>query len=148
MRGSLRLKKPISAQMLEHSEKRIDNGTESLMTTELVGADGARYVYDGLVRWIETDTKINRIMTVRTRRFASKDDATPSNSEVTTILADTTKGEVEGDNRWDITEYTLVNSEGVHKSPAFRHKRSILSGSTKRSEQEVLDQVISFLNLK
>jgi hypothetical protein len=142
------LNKVISARTLGHSEKRTNGGSEDVITTEVMAADGAKYIFDGIIRSAETAEKLSRVTTMHVRKYASKDDQVPQNTEVITILDDITKGDIEGDYRWDTVELTLVTGEGIHKSPPMRVKRRIVTKSAELSDDEVTDKVFTLLGLK
>ena len=119
------------------------------MCTEVLGANGGKYIFDGLIRSTETDAKINRITTIRTRKFDPKDAEVPYETEMITILEEITKGELDGDYRWDTAEFTFVTKDGLQRFPAQRNRQRIAkSGSTPKSEQEISDQVFKVLGLK
>lgn len=142
---SLQLTKPVSTRVVEHSESKVGNQTETSAQIELVGQNGVRHIRDVLLRSVETNQKISRILTMRTRMFASVNDATPMRSKVETVFTDIDKGEIEGDYCWATIQSTVVDEDGIHKLPAHRIKRPLVSPYAGRTEQEVTDEVFGMI---
>lgn len=145
----LRLEKPISTRLVEHSETKVDNCTETTAQIELVGDNGVKHITDALLRSIETDVKINRVLTMRTRIFSARDDSAPAHSTVLAIFTDISNGEIEGGDRWATVESTIVSEAGIQKLPARKLKRSLANPRAELSKQEVVAEVFAMItNMK
>ena len=108
-----------------------------------MGDNGVKHVTDGIIRSIETNEKINCVMTMRTRIFASQGHATPIHSMVETAFVDITKGNIEGDYRWDTIELTALTEDGIYKSPARRVRRCLVNPYAGLSGQDVVENVFN-----
>jgi hypothetical protein len=135
-----------SMRVLNSSKKTIESGTELVLTMEIFREDGTKVLADGLQRTTETDKSISVVIAMRMRTFASPQETSPSETNVTTALMDTVKGEVEGDHRWDTVETTLITNGGIHKTPAQRLKRPLAHRQTELSDQEGADKVLASIN--
>lgn len=136
-----------SMRVLNSSKKKIEDSTEHVATIEVL-AEGARYLCDSLGRATETDTYINLVTAFVIRTFASAQDDSPSQTDVVATFTDIAKGEVEGDHRWCTFEHTIITKQGVGRLPAQKRKCPLANRLAALSEQDALDHVVAFLNLR
>jgi len=136
-------KLPPSVRVLSSSQRKIESGLESLTAFEMLRDDGARYLVEVLARTTETDRSASVVTTLVARKFGSQHQDSPDETDVLITLTDITKGDVEGDERWDTVEHTLISKKGIERQPARRVKHSV--GQTTPSMQDLLGRVAEFL---
>jgi hypothetical protein len=128
-------------RIIERKETKIGDQTETSVQIEFVGANNVKHLSDQLMRSTDTNDRISHVATMLVRKFASKDDSTPVESDVMTTITDITKGEIEGDYRWATIESTLVSAVGIQKSAPRQIKMPLKSPYTGRPEQEVAEEI-------
>jgi len=62
---------------------------------------------------------------------------------VETAFVDITKGNIEGDYRWDTIELTALTEDGIYKSPARRVRRCLVNPYAGLSGQDVVENVFN-----
>lgn len=98
------------------------NRTETQIAIESVASNGVKHVTDALLREAQTDQAIERILTTHTQMFASRRDTIPASTDVRTIIVRHVVGVPEKNCRWNEVRISIVDKNGVHRSPAARSK--------------------------
>jgi len=119
----LRLVPPlISKRIFNRSVSANGNYTEVQLTIESIGSNGVKYVTDAILRASKTGKTEGKILTMHTQIFASQRDTISASTDVRTIVLDYIVGTPELDCRWDELFVTVVDENGVHRSPVGRYK--------------------------
>jgi hypothetical protein len=98
------------------------NYTEVQLTIESIGSNGVKYVTDAILRASKTGKTEEKILTMHTQIFASQRDTISASTDVRTIVLDYIVGTPELNCRWDELFVTVVDENGVHRSPVARCK--------------------------
>jgi hypothetical protein len=119
----LKLAKPlVSKRTLSRSVTVTGNRTETQIAIETIASNGVKHVTDALLREAQTDKAIERVLTIHTQMFASRRDTIPASTDVRTIIVDHVVGVPEENCRWDEVRTSIVDKNGVHRSPVARFK--------------------------
>jgi hypothetical protein len=119
----LRLVRPLASRKTPNRKVSVDgNQTEAQTTVEFVGNNGVKYVIDAILHWTTTDQIVEKVLTMHTQIFASRSDTIPASTDLRTIILDYINGTPESNCRWDELCMTVVDENGVHKSPVARCK--------------------------
>jgi hypothetical protein len=96
------------------------NHTEVQITVESIGSDGVKYLTDAILRATKSDKTEEKILTMHTQIFASRRDTISASTDLRTIMLDCIIGTPELKCRWDELFVTVVDENGVHRSPVAR----------------------------
>ena len=136
------MKSPVSSKrVFESSSREIGNGTEYAAKIEVLRENGTKSLVDGLARRTDTDEWISVQATFVIQNFASRQDDSPSGTEVFTCISDTKKGEVEGDYRWHTSQGTYISSNGICSLPAVRKKVPTAMREEEFSLEKMMEEV-------
>ncbi len=119
----LRLVRPLASRKTLNRKVSVDgNHTEAQTTVEFVGSNGIKYVIDAILHATKTDQLGKKVLTMHTQIFASRRDTIPASTDLRTIILDYINGTSESNCRWDELFVSVVDENGVHRSPVARCK--------------------------
>jgi len=119
----LKLVLPLISKRSFNRKATVDgNHTEVQVTIESIGSNGVKYLTDAILRASKTGKTEGKILTMHTQIFASQRDTISASTDVRTIVLDYIVGTPESNCRWDELFVTVVDENGVHRSPVARYK--------------------------
>ena len=135
----------MQSRLISKSESRLEDGTETTLIFETIGANGAKRIHKAYVRRVESGNSYKIFSTFGVSWFAddaSTSDGTPWVSLQCTIT-EGVKGEVDGDHRTDTIRLTTICSDGtiLQNPPATVRVLLHTPTSETMSFQEMVDWV-------
>jgi hypothetical protein len=119
----LRLAPPLTSKKTFNRRVSVNgNHTEVQITVESIGSNGVKYLTDAILRATKTDKTDEKILTMHTQIFASRRDTIPVSTDLRTVMLGRIIGAPESNCRWDELFVTVVDKNGVHRSPVARCK--------------------------
>src|SRR6267142_667591 len=119
----LRLVPPLISKKTSNRRASVNgNHTEVQITVEFIGSNGVKHLIDAILRATKTDKTDEKILTMHTQIFASRRDTIPASTDLRTIMLDYINGTPDLNCRWDELFVTVVDENGVHRSPVARCK--------------------------
>ncbi len=119
----LRLIPPlISKRTLRRNVIVTGNRTEIQLAVESVASNGVRHVIDILLREAQSEKATEKVLTMHTQMFASQRDTIPASTDLRTIIVDNLMSPPEVDGQSHQIFITVVDRNGVHRSPVARAK--------------------------
>jgi len=136
------LTKPIQTNVTSHSEVVDGDRTETQVTFDLVGANGAIHRVTGYNLKIDREGSYDITSVLRTDKFKSADATTPADRDVRIIVVSGKKGEEVGGVRADEIRTTVIGSDGITKTGPQTLKKSIPSPLEGMPAEQMVQAII------
>lgn len=119
------LAKPVTVKIVENTETKDGDRTETRAKFDLVGANGSVHRTTGYILKVEREDSYDTTVVLKTDKFFTANDATPADSELQVVIVSADKGAVEGDHRTDEIQATVIGPNGIYKSAPQTIKRPL-----------------------
>lgn len=139
---ALHLTLPVQNRVLSHQTREVSGGKEHVVLTEIVGANGVKHVTDTLLR----DLGTHKIVTMRTKLFASQGDLDPVETRNKTVFVEVL--DVEGIDKKSVT-VTVADENGIREPRTMFVARDLPNPAEGASDdQEIMDKIFTHKKLK
>jgi hypothetical protein len=136
------LTKPVQVHIIDNSEVKDGDRTETRSTFELHGANGSFHRVTSYQMKVDREDAYDTTVVMKTDKFLTRSDKSPADSVVRVVVVSGDKGQVEGDFRMDEVQVTSIGSEGVYRTPLGTVKKSLVDPYAGLSDQDKAQAIV------
>jgi hypothetical protein len=103
---------PVQTNLIRKNETTLADGNETSMVFERIGSNGVKMLTKAFVKRVDLGNSYKVISTIGVTWYPSDAEKTPSVT-LLSVIADGTKGEVDGDYRRDTIRITTITGDGT-----------------------------------